>query len=390
MSAQERLIREGMRRYLSRFYDPTYIDALEEALRRPSSRYFFRVNLLKADPVEVVSRLREEGYEVHMHPAVREAIYARVTGPHSVHLHRGRVVVDWNTAESVYVGANVYAPGVQRVIGAEKGDFVTVVTPSGQPVASGVLEMSPDEIFRERRGIAVRVLNSVFKAPSLREHPLHKEGLVYHQSLPSMVAVKLLNPEPGWRVLDMCASPGGKATHAAILMEDKGEVIAVDRSASKVRVIDENAARMGLKSVKTIQYDSRYITDVLDTGSVDAVILDPPCTTLGVRPKLRYTRDSTDVHRLAEYQRQFITEAAKVLRKGGLLLFTTCTLTPHENEMNVLFSMKLGFRPLRINPPLLLRKPLLGIEGTVFDPVYNDTPGFFISLMRLEERQQYY
>ncbi len=378
------LLEDSFRRYLEAFYSAHYVSMLEEALRSPGSRYFFRINTLKANPEEVVSRLREEGYEVYQHPVIREAIYSRVIGPNSVRVYRGRVVVDWKTAESVYVGANVYAPGVQKVIDAERGDFVTVITPSGEPVASGILEMEPSEIFEARRGLAVRVLSSVYKAPSLREHPLFSEGVIFHQSLPSMVSIRLLNPEPGWTILDMCASPGGKATHAAILMRDEGEVIAVDRSRRKVQIIEENARRMGLKSVKTLVYDSRYISDVIEPRSVDAVLLDPPCTNLGVRPKLHYTRKATDVYRLSDYQRQFIFAASKVLRKGGLLLYTTCTLTPHENELNVLYATTLGFRVVKLNPPLPLRRPLLGIEGLVFDPVYNDTPGFFISLLKLD------
>ncbi|MGB9709353.1 MAG: PUA domain-containing protein [Infirmifilum sp.] len=383
MKTSTGLFRESMRSYLGKFYSREYVRELEESLRTPGSRYFMRVNTLKADPSEVAYILREEGYEVYNHPQVREAIYTHVKGPFDVNIHRGRVIVDWKTAESVYVGANVYAPGVHKVVNADKGDYVTVTSPDGTVVAEGVLEMSPPEIFRERRGLAVRTTNSVFRIVSLREHPFFREGVIYHQSLPSIVAVKSLAPKPGWTVLDMCASPGGKATHAATLMEDSGEVIAVDRSENKVRAIEENARRLGLRSVRPLLYDSRYISEVLGVNSVDAVILDPPCTTLGIRPKLIYTREEKDVYQLAEYQRQFLSEAWRVLRRGGLLLYTTCTLTPHENEFNVLYAAsKLGFKTLRVNTPLKLRTPYLGIEGAVFDPVVNDTPGFFISVLR--------
>lgn len=379
----KKLFRESMKNYLHRFYNPEYVDSLEEALKTPGTKYYLRVNTLKADTKEVVYRLREEGYDVHLHPIISEAIYTYVRGPHRVNLHSGHVIVDWKTAESVYMGAYVYAPGVQKIVNAERGDLVTVFSPDGEPVAEGILERSPSEIFREKRGIAVRTTNSVYKIPSLREHPFFREGILYHQSLPSMVAVKLLAPMPGWTILDMCASPGGKATHAAILMGDEGEVIAVDRSEKKVQTVDENARRLGLRSVKTLVYDSRYISEILDPESVDAVILDPPCTTLGIRPKLIYTREERDVYQLSQYQRQFLSEARKVLRRNGLLLYTTCTLTPHENEFNMIYAAsELGLKPLGLKPPFPLRSPLLGVEGVVFDPVLNDTPGFFISVLR--------
>ncbi|MEZ0344993.1 MAG: RsmB/NOP family class I SAM-dependent RNA methyltransferase [Infirmifilum sp.] len=376
------MLPESMRRYLSRYFSLGYLDSLEAALKTPASRYFLRVNSLKANPADVVSVMREEGYEVYQHSIVREAIYTLVKGPNTVAVHRGRVIVDWKTAESAYVGANIYAPGVQKVMNCEKGDFVTVFSPAGVPVAEGVLEMTPKEIFSERKGLAVRSTNSIYRVPSFREHPFYRAGVLYAQSFPSMAAVKALPLREDWTVLDMCASPGGKATHAAEIMKDKGEVIAVDRSEKKVREIEENARRLGLRSIKPLVYDSRYISDVVDSNSIDVVILDPPCTTLGIRPKLIYTRGEKDVYQSAEYQRQFLSEAYKVLRRSGILLYTTCTLTPHENELNIIYAVsEIGFKALPLSLPFSLRSPLLGVDGGVFDPVVSDTPGFFISML---------
>jgi 16S rRNA (cytosine967-C5)-methyltransferase len=196
-----------------------------------------------------------------------------------------------------------------------------------------------------------------------------------------MVAVRLLDPKPGETILDMCASPGGKSTHAAQLMENTGEIIAVDRSKSKVDTVLENAKRLGINIIKGVVYDSRYISEVLGKESVDAVILDPPCSALGVRPKLYYDRSYQDIVKLANYQRQFIREAVNVLRRGGKLLYTTCTFSPLENELNVVHAFSdFGLTPVPISFPSI-KTPLLGIPGLQFDPHLHDTPGFFISIL---------
>jgi 16S rRNA (cytosine967-C5)-methyltransferase len=383
MAAQPGLKLEGkFARYLAGFLGLSYVEELLRKVQEPPTRYFLRVNTLKTSSEKLVEELRSEGYDVYKHPLVPEAVFLRVEGPFTVKESTSKVFVDYPTAESCYVGANVYAPGVVKVVGASVGDHVSVHAPDGRVVAEGILVMDPEEIFEKRRGKAVEVTLSVYRVASLRDHRAYREGLIYHQSLPSMVAVRELSPEPGWSVLDMCASPGGKATHAAQLMLDEGEVVAVDRSEKKVEAVRENARRLGLNSVKTIVYDSRYISEVVGYNSFDAVILDPPCSALGVRPKLHYSRSYADVLKLSSYQRQFLSEAHKVLRRGGVLLYSTCTISPLENELTVVYAAeKIGFEVLETRYPSV-KRPLLGVPGLLFDPLTNDTPGFFVALLR--------
>jgi 16S rRNA (cytosine967-C5)-methyltransferase len=375
------VLKEDIITYLARYLGMKYVTKMLESTMTPGTRYFLRANTLKIRPEELLCELREQGVKIYQHSYVPEALYVPVEGPFAIRRLDKIVYVDKRTAESVYMGANVFAPGIYKIEDAEKGDLVSVVSPNGIPVAEGILEMAPDEIFSKRRGLAVRTVRSVYKAQSFRDTPHFYAGYIYHQSLPSMVAVRLLNPQPGETILDMCASPGGKSTHAAQLMQNTGEIIAVDRSKSKVYIIEENAKRLGINIIKGIVHDGRYVSEVLDKESVDAVILDPPCSALGVRPKLYYNRSFKDIVKLANYQRQFLREAVKVLRRGGRLLFTTCTISPLENELNVLYaSAELGLKPLPIFFPGV-KSSLLGTQGLQFDPCLHDTPGFFISLL---------
>ena len=359
-------------------------EAILKSLKKPGSRYFLRVNTLKASPHEVVEILRGEGLEAYTFELLPDAVYMRVAGPFEVKLHRRVVVADKAAAESVYMGADLYAPGVLNARGVKEGDRVSVVSPKGHLVAEGIAVMDGEEMVVRRRGLAVKVVKSVYRVPSVRRLIIYDRGLVYDQSLPAMVASHVLAPKPGWLVVDMCAAPGGKATHVAQLMGDEGRVVAIDRSEAKCDRLRENVERLGLRSIEVRTADSRFL-DVLmdDLRGVDAVILDPPCSALGVRPSLYYERSDLAFESLSRYQRQFMKVAARLLRPGGLLLYSTCTLSLEENEVNVEWATrKLGFK-LRAQKLFIGSRGFLSLGSLVqrFEPDVHDTPGFFIALL---------
>ena len=211
--------------------------AIISALRSPGRWHFLRVNTLKASREEVLSELREEGLNAEPYDELPDAVRIPVQGPYKVEV-RGRkpVYVDKAAAEAVYMGADLYAPGVLRAEGVKAGDEVVILSPKGHVVAAGVAVMDGEEMEARGRGLAVKVTESVYKVPSVRSLDLYERGLIYDQSLPSILSVHVLSPKPGWRVLDMCAAPGGKATHAAQLMRNDGEVVAVDRSPRRLEV----------------------------------------------------------------------------------------------------------------------------------------------------------
>lgn len=370
-------------RRLAELY-PLRVGGIIASLKTPAKRYFLRVNTLKATPAEVVEELRSRGFEAYVHGVLPDAIYLPVRGPFSVRRLEKIVVAKKEAAESVYQGAHLYAPGVLKAEGVREGERVSIVSPRGHVVAEGIALMDGEEMVSRRHGLAVEVEVSTFKVPSVRELDVYKRGLVYDQSLPAIAAGHALNPRPGQLIVDMCAAPGGKATHVAQLMRGEGRVVAVDRSEGKVRKIEENAKRLGLSNVEVRVADSRYIDlEMEDLAGADAVILDPPCSALGVRPNLYYERDEEEFRALSDYQRQFLKAAAQLLRRGGLLLYSTCTLTLEENELNVLWAAReLGLKPKEL-------APFLGSTGFTevgprvqrFEPDAHDTPGFFISIL---------
>ena len=170
----------------------------------------------------------------------------------------------------------------------------------------------------------------------LNELPGYREGLWCVQDRAAQTIAPLLDPKPGQRVLDACAAPGGKTTHLAELMADKGEVLAIDRSAVRLERLRENAQRLGLRSIRTEVADAVALDQLEQQGQLfDRVLLDVPCSglgTLGRHADARWSLKAEMLAELVELQRQMLQQGAKLLAPGGRLVYATCTLHPAENQ----------------------------------------------------------
>ncbi|RHW39697.1 16S rRNA (cytosine(967)-C(5))-methyltransferase RsmB [Lysinibacillus yapensis] len=165
-----------------------------------------------------------------------------------------------------------------------------------------------------------------------------KEGFLTIQDESSMMPANVLNPQPGWRVLDMCAAPGGKTTHMAEKMKNEGSILATDLHPHKLDLIDENSARLGLGIIQTAPVDGRKAAHLLQQESFDAVLVDAPCSGFGVmrrKPDIKYTKREEDLSNLHDIQLELLNNAVKVLKKGGRLVYSTCTVNKEENEETV-------------------------------------------------------
>jgi len=164
--------------------------------------------------------------------------------------------------------------------------------------------------------------------------PGFREGLFVVQDEASQMAGILLDPQPGERVLDTCAAPGGKATHLAQLMDNRGELLAMDNSGSKLPLIQETAQRLGITIIRT------RAADLLQSGAFpadafDRVLLDAPCSGLGVirrNPEAKWRVTPEDVTRLAAVHKSMLKNAIRMLKPGGVLVYSTCSTTREENE----------------------------------------------------------
>ena len=165
-----------------------------------------------------------------------------------------------------------------------------------------------------------------------------RNGLITIQDESSMLPATVLNPEPGMKVLDMCAAPGGKTTHMAEKMNNEGSILATDLHPKKLDLIEENTDRLGLTIVQTAPIDGRKASSFLKEEDYDAILVDAPCSGLGVmrrKPDIKYTKREEDLTNLQTIQLDILNNAVKLLKVGGKLVYSTCTVDREENEGTV-------------------------------------------------------
>ena len=206
-----------------------------------------------------------------------------------------------------------------------------------------------------------------------------QDGMIYIQDPAARLSV--LAAEPGGRVLDVCAAPGGKSFAAAVAMKDRGEIVSCDLHENKLRHIRESAARLGLRSIRTEAADGRVFRE--EWGSAfDLVLVDAPCSGLGIlrkKPDIRRKR-ADDLFPLPVIQSAILENAARYVRPGGTLLYSTCTILPEENgEVTDAF---LGTHPEFSRETFSLPQPVGEVQGQItLWPHLHGTDGFYICRM---------
>ncbi|WP_445488340.1 16S rRNA (cytosine(967)-C(5))-methyltransferase RsmB [Niallia sp. 03133] len=162
-----------------------------------------------------------------------------------------------------------------------------------------------------------------------------QNGLLTIQDESSMLVAYALDVAEPLDILDACAAPGGKSTHIAEKMKNEGQVLSVDLHQHKVKLIRQNADRLELHNIETKAMDSRKLEEVLEEGSFDRILLDAPCSGLGVmrrKPDIKYTKEEKDIDRLHTIQLQLLETMSSLLKNGGLMVYSTCTIDTAENE----------------------------------------------------------
>ncbi len=222
----------------------------------------------------------------------------------------------------------------------------------------------------------------VCKGFSVGESPAYKEGLFSVQDTAAQLSVCVLDPKPGDSVLDMCAAPGGKTCYIAEKMQNEGMVEAWDIYDHKIRLIDEQAKRLGISIIRAKVADA---TEQASAKLFDKILVDAPCSGLGIlarKPEIKWHRTKEEIGNFASLQYTILCRAATLLKKGGVLVYSTCTLTQEENEAVVEHFLKenSSFAPVRISPYFnkTMAADVLGNYITLW-PHRHLTDGFFIA-----------
>jgi 16S rRNA (cytosine967-C5)-methyltransferase len=170
--------------------------------------------------------------------------------------------------------------------------------------------------------------------PHFEELGSFKKGLFFIQDESSMLVTHLLSPQVGDLVVDVCAAPGGKTTHIAEMTRNLARIIALDASEEKLRLIRENCARLGVTEIGIRKHDAIEPAEDL-IGRADRVLVDVPCSNTGVirrHPDLKWSKSEDDIEKLSELQFQILRASAQYLKRGGVLVYSTCSLEREEDE----------------------------------------------------------
>ncbi|NMC05167.1 MAG: RsmB/NOP family class I SAM-dependent RNA methyltransferase [Candidatus Lokiarchaeota archaeon] len=379
-------------------------EAYQDAISRPGTWYHIRANVIKNAPDRILVELVEhhgENWIIQRDARLQEAIQVKLRGPRGIEPVDKTVLIDAFSAESVGMGAPLFAPGFKQALRRfPKGDLVGMVTrftSSWDGTAhevhcgNGIAEFPSNTIHEPERGVVVTTTESWYASPPIQSWAEYAAGKIIDQNFPSMLAARALAPVPGNAVLDMCCGAGGKTTHVAQLMENKGNIVAVDRASVKINRLRERAARMGITCITPVVSRSERMKDAVAAFQADRVLVDPPCSALGLRLRLCIDETRKDLDNYRANQSRILEDVmrAGVVRQGTRLVYCTCTVTREENELMVVELIdKHGFKI--VDPGFDAGHPGVPVDRLSksevarlrrFYPHVDDTIGFFIATM---------
>lgn len=337
-----------------------------------------RVNTLKSNPNEIRRYINEHLIDTVPNPFVMNF----AANPDVLLIENGfesltteqcddckEIVIDTNCGAAVLRGAHIFAPGVLAMQSNTKfNELVNVyadidgackkgtntVYQSARKLFVGVgrVKMQRYQLYGNdacMSGIAVEMVNTVSGVPSIGDSFI-PAGKAILQNLPSIICSLVLNPRPNDIVLDMCAAPGNKTTHLAQMMQNLGTIIALDKSEHRVSVLRKNIRDFDAKCVQAIIFDATkcLANDTQSTidgndrlqppfsrNRFDKILLDAPCSGFGNRPLLANSMTPKMQKSYPVMQKKLLDVAVELLKPGGTLVYSTCTIFCSENEANV-------------------------------------------------------
>ncbi|XP_063974274.1 tRNA (cytosine(72)-C(5))-methyltransferase NSUN6 isoform X2 [Diachasmimorpha longicaudata] len=320
---------------------------------------------------------KDEDLSFSTFPKMPELIIVRkkdepgIVKPTEIICQPKEAIVDAICGSAVLRGAHVFAPGVMGLSSGSKiGELVSVFAdvsgacrkglskPFSEEkkfLGNGILLQNRDSIFLgggSGTGIAIRMTQTISRVPQLVEEDIPR-GFGLLQNLPSIICSRILDPRPGETVLDVCAAPGNKTTHLSCLMKNTGTLIALEKIKSKIKRLENHCADFNCKNVRVFCFDStKSVNNLLETiqkiedgppfcqGSFDKILLDGPCSVLGKRPQILNKINHKELRSFVPLQRRLFSAAVQLLTVGGILVYSTCTITISENEGIVAWALK--------------------------------------------------
>jgi 16S rRNA (cytosine967-C5)-methyltransferase len=230
--------------------------------------------------------------------------------------------------------ASQYPDDIERIIGVtgEK---------SSKALRINTLKSSENEVLKSlaESNIAYEMIDgALFTEENLIHHPLFQRGAVTYQDLSSQLVSQVVDPKPGEKILDACSAPGGKTAHMAALANNQDDIVACDVYEHKLKLMEENFERLGVTCVKLIIDDARNLSNHFAKETFDKLLLDAPCSGLGVmghKADIKYQLDREKLDRLEQLQFEILDAIEPLLKNGGNLVYSTCTINQEENQLQM-------------------------------------------------------
>lgn len=216
---------------------------------------------------------------------------------------------------------------------------------------------------------------------------LFQNGWLTIQDESSMLVAQALQIEPGQKVLDACAAPGGKTTHIASLLDGEGSVTALDIHEHKLKLVRKNAERLRVAdTIVTKEMDARKVSETFEAESFDRILVDAPCSGLGLmrrKPDIKYQKKPEDFVQLPKIQLEILKNCAPALKSGGIMVYSTCTIAVEENQQVIdgFLASHPDFEKIELDLEAKL-EPAIHEQMLVLYPELFMTDGFFICAMR--------
>ncbi len=274
------------------------------------------------------------------------------------------------------------------------------LTPS---IRVNTLKISKDTLKEklESKGLKLELIDWIYDGFKVRKSRLnlgstheYLQGFYYIQSVAPMLPALILNPNPSDLVIDMCAAPGGKATHLAQIMNNRGNLVLIERNRHRIPALEINLRRMGIYNSIVINDDSVNLSKL--KLKADKILLDAPCTGEGLirqDPSRKRSKTMKDIEKLSTVQKKLLKAGLSSLNPGGQLLYCTCSIAPEENELVIDDVLKDELEFIVIKLP-----KKYGVDGIIevynkmlredikysqrLYPHTNDTIGFFVCLIQ--------
>jgi 16S rRNA (cytosine967-C5)-methyltransferase len=271
--------------------------------------------------------------------------------------------------------------------------------PAKTSVRVNRMKTNRDDLLRQMQQRSLNAVASVLskdgivieRGGNIADSDWFRNGLCTIQDESSMMVAQALDARPGMKILDCCAAPGGKTTHIAETISDRGEIVAVDVHPHKKNLIIEQTKRLRLTCVETVTADAAKLRERFKEQTFDRILLDAPCSGFGVirrKPDLKWRKSETDIREIVNLQQALLESVAPLLKSGGILVYSTCTLNRAENEQIINWFLRkhphfLASPDFPSSFPEPLRSNVDKALGSIkILPHEYDSDGFFIARLR--------